>query len=66
MHESSPAVSDVALQQEVNAREVQWCGHISRIAAGDESELAELYNASGRLVYSLIFRILSNATDAEK
>ena len=66
MHESSPPVSDVALQQEVNAREVQWRDHISRIAAGDESALAELYDASSRLVYSLTLRILSNPTDAEE
>ena len=66
MHESNPPVSDVALQQEVNAREVQWRDHISRIAAGDESALAELYDASSRLVYSLTLRILSNPTDAEE
>ena len=66
MYESSPPVSDVTLQQEVNAREMQWRDHISSIAAGDESALAVLYNASSRLVYSLIFRILTNATDAEE
>ena len=66
MDESNPPVSDVALQQEVNAREVQWREHIYRIAAGDEAALVQLYDSSCRLVYSLTLRILSNPTDAEE
>ena len=45
---------------------MQWRDQITRIAAGDETALAELYDASSRLVYSLALRILSNPSDAEE
>jgi RNA polymerase sigma-70 factor, ECF subfamily len=66
MDESNPIVSVVALQREVSTQEVQWRDQITRIAAGDESALAELYDSSSRLVYSLALRILPNPTDAEE
>ncbi len=66
MDESSPTASIVALQKEVSTQEVQWRDQITRIAAGDESALAELYDSSSRLVYSLALRILINPTDAEE
>ena len=70
MDESNPPVPVVAipvdLQREVSNQNVQWRDQITRIAAGDESALAELYDSSSRLVYSLALRILSNPTDAEE
>ena len=70
MDESNPLVPVVAitvdLQREVSNQNVQWRDQITRIAAGDESALAELYDSSSRLVYSLALRILSNPTDAEE
>ena len=70
MDESNPLVPVVAIhvdiQREVSNQNVQWRDQITRIAAGDESALAELYDSSSRLVYSLALRILSNPTDAEE
>jgi RNA polymerase sigma-70 factor, ECF subfamily len=39
---------------------------LARMAAGDESALAALYDRCGTLVYSLAFAILGNAADAEE
>ena len=66
MDESNSPVPVVEIQREVSNQNVQWRDQISRIAAGDENALAELYDSSSRLVYSLALRILSNPTDAEE
>jgi RNA polymerase sigma-70 factor (ECF subfamily) len=46
--------------------DAQWGRYISAAAAGKQDALASLYDESSRLVYSIAFRILANAADAEE
>jgi RNA polymerase sigma-70 factor (ECF subfamily) len=46
--------------------DAQWGQYISAAAAGKQEALASLYDESSRLVYSIAFRILNNAEDAEE
>ena len=39
---------------------------IKQIAGGDQSALSELYDATSRLIYGLVLRILSDAATAEE
>jgi RNA polymerase sigma-70 factor (ECF subfamily) len=43
-----------------------WPKYVERCAAGDQSALAALYDASNRLVYSMALRILQDTADAEE
>jgi RNA polymerase sigma-70 factor (ECF subfamily) len=43
-----------------------WKGYIERCAAGDQSALAQLYDESSSLVFSLAFRVLGDRADAEE
>jgi RNA polymerase sigma-70 factor (ECF subfamily) len=47
-------------------REGLWKKHLSRIAAGDQSGLAALYDESSSLVYSIALRVLGDTADAEE
>lgn len=47
-------------------REPDWKVYLGQIAAGNPESLTKLYDESCRLVYSLIFRMLGNAADAEE
>jgi RNA polymerase sigma-70 factor (ECF subfamily) len=48
------------------AKERLWAEHIRGIAAGREQSLADLYDASGALVYSVALRMLRVPADAEE
>ena len=43
-----------------------WTGYVRRIAAADQAALADLYDASNRLIYGMALRILGNPADAEE
>jgi RNA polymerase sigma-70 factor, ECF subfamily len=47
-------------------REVEWRSYVTQCASGDHSALAELYDESSSLVYSVALRILGDAADAEE
>jgi RNA polymerase sigma-70 factor (ECF subfamily) len=46
--------------------ETHWQPYVQRIATGDESALAALYDESSQLVYSMVLRILRNPLDADE
>ena len=52
--------------EETLSREHVWNAHVQRIAAGEDDALADLYDQTGRLVYSLALRILGQVADAEE
>jgi len=43
-----------------------WSSLVHRIAAADQTALAEFYDATSHLVYGLVARILGNSADAEE
>lgn len=47
-------------------QEAAWRGYVARMAAGDQSGLAALYDESSRLIYSIVLRIVRRAEDAEE
>ena len=61
-------VCSVALNPllEWNQEEQSLAVLVSRIAQGDESSLAKLYDCTSRIVYGLALRILGDATVAEE
>jgi RNA polymerase sigma-70 factor (ECF subfamily) len=48
------------------AHDVLWSQCIQRAARGDQQALAELYDQSSRLIYSVALRIAGNPADAEE
>ncbi len=48
------------------ASDVAWSQFIQRAARGDQQGLAELYDQSSRLIYSVALRIAGNPADAEE
>jgi RNA polymerase sigma-70 factor, ECF subfamily len=46
--------------------DAQWGQYIFEAASGEQQALARLYDESSRLVYSIAFRILGNAADADE
>ena len=46
--------------------EQEWAGLLARIAAGDQSALAEFYDASSAKVFGLAMKILADRTAAEE
>jgi RNA polymerase sigma-70 factor (ECF subfamily) len=46
--------------------DLQWGGYITAAARGEQQAFARLYDESSRLVYSIVYRILGNAADAEE
>jgi len=48
------------------ALNVAWKHYIDRCAAGDQSAMAQLYDESSSLVYSVALRMLGDAADAEE
>lgn len=47
-------------------QDAAWRGYVGRMAAGDQSGLAALYDESSRLVYSMVLRIVRRTEDAEE
>jgi RNA polymerase sigma-70 factor, ECF subfamily len=51
---------------ETRARDQDLVSLVELVATGDQSALATLYDATNRLIYSLILRVLSDASSAEE
>lgn len=51
---------------ELAGRDIEWASLIARMAAGDQSALATLYDSTSRLVYGLVLRIVSEPATAEE
>jgi RNA polymerase sigma-70 factor (ECF subfamily) len=51
---------------DARARDHEWIALIGRIANGDQSALATLYDTTNRLVYGLILRVLGDMSTAEE
>jgi RNA polymerase sigma-70 factor, ECF subfamily len=49
-----------------SVREATLRAYLDRCAAGDQNALGALYDESGRLVYSLVLRVLGGVEDAEE
>ena len=56
----------VDLQIVEEARRKRWQGYVNRAARGEPQALANLYDESSRLVFSIASRILGNPADAEE
>lgn len=52
--------------REINTRDQDWAALIRRVADGDQSALATLYDSTSRLVFGLIVRIVVDRTIAEE
>ena len=53
-------------QAETRLRNERLTALVARVAAGDETGLGELYDATSRLIYSLVLRIVSDAATADE
>jgi RNA polymerase sigma-70 factor (ECF subfamily) len=51
---------------EIRSRDQELTALVQRMAEGDQSALAALYDATNRLVYGLILRVLNDASSAEE
>jgi RNA polymerase sigma-70 factor, ECF subfamily len=51
---------------EIRARDQDWVSLIKRVAEGDQSAVAELYDSTSRLIFGLILRIVSDRATAEE
>jgi len=51
---------------EASERDQDLVSLVGRVATGDESALAALYDATNRLVYSLVLRVLGDMSSAEE
>ncbi len=51
---------------EARARDQDLVSLVERVATGDQSALATLYDATNRLIYSLILRVLGDVSSAEE
>ncbi len=51
---------------EPSIHEQEWAGFLARIASGDQSALAELYDASSAKVFGLAMKILGDRAAAEE
>lgn len=67
---AAPSVSSTgaapAAAREKSSAQAGWRRLVERCAAGDQAALAELYDESSRLVYTVALRILRDAADAEE
>lgn len=52
--------------REIISEQSAWSHYLRRIAEGDQSALAALYDESSRLVYATALRILQGPDDAEE
>ena len=51
---------------ETRARDQDLISLVQRVATGDQSALANLYDTTNRLVYGLVLRVLGDASSAEE
>jgi RNA polymerase sigma-70 factor (ECF subfamily) len=51
---------------DLRARDRDWIALIKNIAAGDQAAVGAFYDATSRLVYSLVLRVLSDPSTAEE
>ncbi|CBK43363.1 RNA polymerase sigma factor SigK (Sigma-K) [Nitrospira defluvii] len=59
-------IQSEAMAQAPSMHEQEWAGLLARIAVGDQSALAELYDASSAKVFGLAMRILGDHAAAEE
>ena len=52
--------------RELSTRDQDWAALIRRVADGDQSALTELYDATSRLVFGLILRVVTDRSSAEE
>lgn len=50
----------------IRPAEPDWSGLIGRIAGGEQQALAQFYDQTSRLVYSIALRVVGNPADAEE
>lgn len=63
---ASGAAAGAAARVEFWPREISWRAYVERARAGDQESLARLYDESSHLVYTVAYRILGHAADAEE
>ncbi len=51
---------------EIRSRDQELVSLVRRVAEGDQSALATLYDATNRLLYGLVLRVLSDVSSAEE
>jgi RNA polymerase sigma-70 factor, ECF subfamily len=51
---------------EASERDQDLASLVERVATGDQSALAALYDATNRLIYSLVLRVLGDMSSAEE
>jgi RNA polymerase sigma-70 factor (ECF subfamily) len=56
----------IELQKIEEVREQRWRKYLDRAAQGEAQALADLYDESSRLIFSIASRILGNPADAEE
>jgi RNA polymerase sigma-70 factor (ECF subfamily) len=59
-------IQSEAMAQAPSMHEQEWAGLLARIAVGDQSALAELYDASSAKVFGLAMKILGDHAAAEE
>ena len=59
-------IQSEAVAQAPSMHEQEWAGLLARIAVGDQSALAELYDASSAKVFGLAMKILGDHAAAEE
>lgn len=52
--------------RELSTRDQDWAALIKRVADGDQSALTTLYDATSRLVFGLILRVVTDRSSAEE
>ena len=60
------ALSSPEHSSEFEARNQAWAALIGRVAGGDPDALTALYDATNRLIFGLLLRILGNSATAEE
>jgi RNA polymerase sigma-70 factor (ECF subfamily) len=64
--EPSSVTGNVGGAARQKSQQVLWQQYVERCAGGDQSGLAQLYDATNKLVYTMALRILRDAADAEE
>jgi hypothetical protein len=60
------AMGRIELQTTEEARDQRWRKYLDRVVGGEPQALADLYDESSRLIFSIASRVLGNPADAEE